>query len=471
MDLEQFRVHSENFIAYIVHFMETMFGRSPDTEVYKKYLQSVIPKTAPSKGESLDRIMDDLEKHIMPGLNLLHPPGCNASRHCSSPYPSILAEMLEATFGCENFNWNICPSGKELESIVLDWYGKMIGLPVTFLQRVSKGGCVVQGTISESIITCMLSACQDVFKRLSRRRFTISRPLIVAFLVAYCTKEAKHIFQDAITICMVNLRILDTDENFCLRADTLSKAVEEDKAIGFMPFFVNITLGNIIGTCDSLHEIGIVCEEHGLWLNVDALHAGNALVCPEYRHYIEGIEYVTSFSVNPRKWLIVHPDSVLLFVTDLAKISDYVIVNTTMYNYGPREEDWSLDNKRTFIAFQLWVNIRSYGIDGFKKHVRNHFQQAELFKKCMVKDERFSVLNCNFGRVCFRLKGSNDVNESFLRAINTSGKLFLDHIVLEEIFVICFDICSESASEDHIETTWNIIKELADRMLEFREDS
>lgn len=89
----------------------------------------------------------------------------------------------------------------------------------------------------------------------------------------------------------------------------------------------------------------------------------------------------------------------------------------------------------------------------------------------MVKDERFSVLNCNFGRVCFRLKGSNDVNESFLRAINTSGKLFLDHIVLEEIFVICFDICSESASEDHIETTWNIIKELADRMLEFREDS
>lgn len=381
MDLEQFRVHSENFIAYIIHFMETMFGRSPDTEVYKKYLQSVIPKTAPSKGESLDRIMDDLEKHIMPGLNLLHPPGCNASRHCSSPYPSILAEMLEATFGCENFNWNICPSGKELESIVLDWYGKIIGLPVTFLQRVSKGGCVVQGTISESIITCMLSACQDVFKRLSRRRFTISRPLIVAFLVAYCTKEAKHKFQDAITICMVNLRILDTDENFCLRADTLSKAVEEDKAIGFMPFFVNITLGNIIGTCDSLHEIGIVCEEHGLWLNVDALHAGNALVCPEYRHYIEGIEYVTSFSVNPRKWLIVHPDSVLLFVTDLAKISDYVIVNTTMYNYGPREEDWSLDNKRTFIAFQLWVNIRSYGIDGFKKTCKKSFSASRIVQK------------------------------------------------------------------------------------------
>lgn len=31
--------------------------------------------------------------------------------------------------------------------------------------------------------------------------------------------------------------------------------------------------------------------------------AGSSFVCPEYRHYMKGIELVDSFNFNPHKWL------------------------------------------------------------------------------------------------------------------------------------------------------------------------
>lgn len=38
-------------------------------------------------------------------------------------------------------------------------------------------------------------------------------------------------------------------------------------------------------------------KEEGLWCHIDAAYAGSAFVCPEFRHYMEGIE-VKSYNDN-----------------------------------------------------------------------------------------------------------------------------------------------------------------------------
>ncbi|GIY91652.1 histidine decarboxylase, partial [Caerostris extrusa] len=65
------------------------------------------------------------------------------------------------------------------------------------------------------------------------------------------------------------------------------------------------TLGTT-GACafDNLKEIGVICEEENLWLHIDAAYAGSAFVCPEFRHWLDGIEYADSFAFNPSKWLM-----------------------------------------------------------------------------------------------------------------------------------------------------------------------
>lgn len=52
----------------------------------------------------------------------------------------------------------------------------------------------------------------------------------------------------------------------------------------------------------------IVGEQNGLWLHVDAAYAGSAFVCPEFRGWLQGIEYADSIAFNPSKWLMVHFD-------------------------------------------------------------------------------------------------------------------------------------------------------------------
>lgn len=54
---------------------------------------------------------------------------------------------------------------------------------------------------------------------------------------------------------------------------------------------------------DKLAEIGPVCNEYNIWLHVDAAYAGNAMICPEFKYLLEGINFASSFSTNPYKLL------------------------------------------------------------------------------------------------------------------------------------------------------------------------
>ena len=49
-------------------------------------------------------------------------------------------------------------------------------------------------------------------------------------------------------------------------------------------------------------------ERENIWIHVDAAYAGSAFICPEFRHFMNGVELTQSFAFNPSKWLMVHFD-------------------------------------------------------------------------------------------------------------------------------------------------------------------
>lgn len=60
---------------------------------------------------------------------------------------------------------------------------------------------------------------------------------------------------------------------------------------------------------------------------------------------------------------------------------------------------------RRFRSLKLWFVMRTYGIDGLRKYIRNHIQLASLFESLVNEDDRFEVRNdVHLGLVCFRLK-------------------------------------------------------------------
>lgn len=54
---------------------------------------------------------------------------------------------------------------------------------------------------------------------------------------------------------------------------------------------------------------------------MDAAYAGSACICPEYRHYIDGVEEADSFNMNAHKWFLTNFDCSVLWV----KVCYYVL--------------------------------------------------------------------------------------------------------------------------------------------------
>lgn len=70
------------------------------------------------------------------------------------------------------------------------------------------------------------------------------------------------------------------------------------------------------------------------------------------------------------------------------------------------------------------------------------------------------------GLVCFRLKGSDKINEKLLSAINESGKLHMVPASVNDKYIIRFCAVAQNATEHDIDLAWEIIVDFANEILE-----
>ena len=123
-------------------------------DVSPGYMKQVLPSEAPFEGEKWDDIFQDIERVIMPGVYLSYRKIClhkfdliifySKVTHWQSPhmhayfpalnsYPSMLGDMISDAINCIGFTWASSPACTELESLVMDWLVKSLGLPNKFL--------------------------------------------------------------------------------------------------------------------------------------------------------------------------------------------------------------------------------------------------------------------------------------------------------------------------------------------------
>ncbi|CAG2068571.1 unnamed protein product, partial [Timema podura] len=70
------------------------------------------------------------------------------------------------------------------------------------------------------------------------------------------------------------------------------------------------------------------------------------------------------------------------------------------------------------------------------------------------------------GLVCFRLKGSDELNQKLLSNINESGRLHMVPASVNEKYVIRFCAVAQNATEDDVDHAWEVITEFASELLE-----
>lgn len=125
MDSQEFRRRGTEMVEYICQYLETLEDRKVTPSVEPGYLRQLLPDEAPYHGENWDSIMEDVESKIMPGVTHWQHPRFHAYFPSGNSFPSILGDMLSDGIGCIGFSWAASPACTELETIVLDWLGKL----------------------------------------------------------------------------------------------------------------------------------------------------------------------------------------------------------------------------------------------------------------------------------------------------------------------------------------------------------
>lgn len=70
MDTEEFRKYGKDMVDYICTYLTTIKERRVTPKVNPGWLQHEIPLEAPIDPEPFEKIMQDVETKIMPGVSL-----------------------------------------------------------------------------------------------------------------------------------------------------------------------------------------------------------------------------------------------------------------------------------------------------------------------------------------------------------------------------------------------------------------
>ncbi len=468
----QFREEGKKVIDWIADYYENIEKYPVLSQVKPGEILSSLPENPPLHGEPMSAMMKDLDEKIMPGITHWQSPHFYAYFPSNTSFPSILGDLVSSGLGVQGMIWATSPAATEVETRVLDWLAQAMGMPEKFISG-STGGGVIQDTASTSALTAVIAARERATK------FESNETGVRQKLVAYISTQTHSSLEKAIKMAGIgkaNLRLIEVDDQFAMRPELLDAQIQKDKKAGLLPFFVCGALGTTSSNAiDPLRKIGEIAQRENCWFHIDGAMSGTAMLCPEFRHFMDGVELADSFVFNPHKWMFTNFDCDVFWVGNRNElINTFSILPEYLKNKATESgavfdyRDWHVQLGRRFRSLKLWFVIRHYGIEGLQFHIRKHVELSEKFTQWIKESDDFELfVEPPLNLVCFRHKKGDDFNMKLMNTINEKGKIFFTHTKLNNQVVLRMSIGQTHTELQHVEEAWNIISDIAGELSSF----
>jgi aromatic-L-amino-acid decarboxylase len=455
---DEFRRHGHEVVEWVARYLETVEEHPVQSPVEPGWVRSQLPAGPPDQPDDFAAVLADLDRVVVPGLTHWQHPGFHAYFPTGASGPSVLADLVSSGLGVQGMLWSTSPACTELETHVLDWMAELLGLPDRF-RSGGAGGGVIEDSASGATLCALLAA-----------RWRVAGDGPFTHLRAYASTETHSSIDKAVRIAGLHpdqLRRIEVDGAFAARPAALAAAMAEDRAAGLTPFFVVANVGTTSSTAvDPVSALADVCAAESAWLHVDAAHAGAALVCPELRWMVDGIDRADSFCMNPHKWLFTNFDCDCFWVADRAALIGALSVTPEYLRNTASESgavidyrDWQVPLGRRFRALKLWFVLRSYGADGLRHHVRRHIELAQGFAARIAAHPKVEVVAPHpLNLVCLRHVDGDDATEALLAALNATGRVLLTHTRLDGRFTIRVSIGAQATDAPHVDALGDLIE-------------
>jgi len=343
-------------------------------------------------------------------------------------YPAVLGDWLTSGYNFFGGAWNVGAGPSEIELVVLEWLRTWLGMPA------GSGGLLTNGG-SGANLTAMVAARHGAIGEDAAR---------IAQLTVYLSDQSHSSVIRAAWMAGIpreHVRVVPCDAEFRLDLAALQRAIAADRAAGMWPLMVVANAGTTnTGAVDPLSAIADLCARETLWMHIDAAYGGFAVLAPEGRAKLAGIERADSVTMDPHKWLYVPFECGCLLTREPAKLKaafqilpDY-LKDAESSGGEVNFADYGEQLSREARGIKVWLNVQYYGTDALRDAIAYSLALAPLAERCVRETRGLEVLApATLGILCFRAHpdglddpvGLDALNERVLAAVNAEGRYFI----------------------------------------------
>jgi aromatic-L-amino-acid/L-tryptophan decarboxylase len=363
----------------------------------------------------------------------------------------IAADALVAAFNPQLAAWSHSPFAVEAERYVIETFATKFGLPAKDVEGTFTSGGM------EANHTALLTALVHHFPSYLGRgvRGMDKQPVL------YVSSESHHSLLKAARLCGIGsdaVRRIAVDDHLRMRPDLLRTAIAKDRESDTAPFLVVATAGATnTGVIDNLLELAQIASDENLWYHVDAAWGGAAVLVPELRSELEGIERADSITFDAHKWLSV-PMGAGIYMTRHAIMDATFRVQTA---YMPKDAEsleivdphlTSMQWSRRFTGLKVLLSLMVAGWDGYAAAIRHQTAMGDALRQRLVAEgwkirneaklpvvcfTRDSLRDDQLLRICARVVNSGEAwisttllagKQMVLRACITNYLTELEHV-------------------------------------------
>ena len=361
-------------------------------------------------------------------------------------FPSALAEYMTHAYNRYVGVWNPAPAFVQLELTAIDWIRELVGYPKGAQGLLTSGGSLSnlialvtarRNRLPENFFDATIYASIDTHHSVTKSAFLAGFP-------------EKHVRQIAV------------DARRRMRIDALESTIAADRARGLRPFLVVANAGTTnTGAIDPTVQIADLCDEHALWLHVDAAYGGFFRMVPGGHSLLPGLERADSLALDPHKGLFLPYGTGCLLVRDPLALrrahqssADYM-QDLQLPDGAVNFSDISPELSREFRGLRVWLPFKLFGVEAFRDNLReklalarwawNELRAAPGFE--CLDEPQLSVVSFRYRP---RLGDIDAFNRRLIQRVNEKRRVFLTSTLLDGAFVLRICVLSFRTHGRHV---------------------
>ncbi|MEN8144991.1 MAG: pyridoxal-dependent decarboxylase [Gemmatimonadota bacterium] len=402
-DWDSFRAQGSEILDVLLAYVENVRDR-PVWQPVSEDAKRRLTEPAPQEPAELADVWDDVQEIILPFANgNIHPRFFGWVLGTGTP-DGVLAEMIAAAM-------NSNAGGRDhaavyVERQVIEWSRQIFGMPE------GTSGLLLSGTSMAQVIA--MAVARDHMAGVDVRRDGVAA---AGRLVAYASDEVHVSVPKAAELLGLGtsaLRRIEVDSDFRMDVGALAARIREDRAAGYVPFFVVANAGSVnTGSVDDLEAIADLCAAENLWLHVDGAFGSLAVLHPELADRVRGIGRADSVAFDFHKWLHVQYDAGCVLIRDGRMHRDSFTTNQSYLAMGtgglaggaPWFCDYGPELARNFRALKVWFTLRRHGLRRLGEMIYKNCRQAQLLAARIAQEpELHSAAPVALNVVCFQYR-------------------------------------------------------------------